>query len=241
MGYRRNSLVFAAAVLLCGESAVRAQGSDASWAAPATIQADQALKSSAARQALAAASSAAPIQDVPKIRETVRRLTVSVEINCADEKAGYALRPVSADLGPSFSAYGASLQSDYLYPQKSGLSLALKVDGAAAALWIGNSETAMRKLGTIVPAAGVCRARSADTDLSLDAAVSAALSVETRPGLFRPACYKDIINGFYKLDTWTVLTLAFPEGPLTVKTADSEAFPDESTCRSFYEQVKANL
>ena len=233
MLFHAGSFLLAAALLWGGSSDARAQDGDSSWAAAAMSQAGQALKS-------ADASPAAPTRDIPKIRESARRMTVSVSITCADGQARYSLRPISAALGPSFSAYANSLQSDSFYPQENGLSLALKDDGDGAALWIGRSGAEMRKLGGIATGAGACRGRDDYVDLSLDGAVSAGLSVEPRTGIFRPACYKDIINGFYKLDTWTILTLAFPQEALTVKVKDSEPFPDEGACRAFYERVKAS-
>jgi len=186
----------------------------------------------------AEATATRQVQDVPGIREAVSRLTVGV--NCVAGNAGYSLRPISADLGPALSAYGASLQSEYLYPQKNGLSLALKDDGGGTALWIGASDAEMRKVGELVPDAGGCVHGYADLDLRLDGAVTAALSIEPRLGIFSPACYKNITEGFYELNTWTVLTLSFPEGPLTVKTVDSKAFSNKGDCRAFYEQLTAN-
>lgn len=179
------------------------------------------------------------LADVAGVRETVRKLTVSVARTCGADGPRYVLQPVAADLGPSLSVSGDSLDSDYLYPQENGLQLVLAGDAPGAALSVRSSGGEARALGTVAaPATGPCSPYPmSSVEVRLAQGVSAEISVEPRTGIFRPACYKDIINGFYKLDTWTVLTLAFPQETMTVKAKDGMSFPDEPQCRAFYARL----
>lgn len=190
--------------------------------------------------ALAVAAAAPASADAPGIRETVRSLTISASRTCPGGQPHYALYSIAPKYGPSVSAAGDSLNSDYLYPEANGLLLTLAGDGPGAQLSIGAAGGAMRVLGTIAAEEGPCREypnASARVEPASGAAI--ALSVEPRTGIFRPACYHDPINGFYKLDTWTVLTVSFPQEALTVKTADSKAFGDKDKCLDFYGRLKA--
>lgn len=193
------------------------------------------------RKAVAAESSARPVlADVPGVREDVRSLAVSVARGCDGAIPRYQLASVSASLGPVLSAAASTLDSSYLYPASSGLSLALRGDGPGAELAIIPANGAAHALGTIAAEAGPCRPYpNASVRLEPAANLAAALSVMPRTGIFRPACYKDPINGFRKLDTWTVLTLSFPVETLTVRVEDSRSFPDERSCREYYARLAA--
>ncbi len=232
MNTSRHAAVLAAALLVLGTSTF-AQG-DGAWADAASGEFARALKSVARR---AAASAPA---DVAGVRETVRKLTVSVSRTCGAEGPRYALQPVSADLGPALSASGESLSSEYLYPQESGLQLVLAGDAPGAALSVRSRGGEARALGTIMgpePRQSCSPYPMSSVEVRLAPGVAASISVAPRTGIFRPACYKDIINGFYKLATWTILTLAFPQETLTVKTKDGMSFPDEPQCRAFYARL----
>lgn len=225
---------------------LHAQAGPSSWTGQAeesvAVLAGKAVRMSALPQRLTASAAgvdAAAADDIPGVRETVRRLAINVARTCADGQPRYVLHSDGPKNGPSVSAAADSLQSDYLYPQASGLRLALDGGGPGAALSIGAAGGTMRVLGTIAAEEGACR-EYPDTSARLEIAssVAVALSVEPRTGIFRPACYRDPINGFYKLDTWTVLTVSFPQEALTVKTADSAPFPDKETCLEFYGRLK---
>jgi hypothetical protein len=179
--------------------------------------------------------------DVPGIRETVRRLEIHVSRTCIGTAPRYALKPVAPDLGPSLPAYADSLTSWYFYPNEAGLRLDLAGDGPGAALSIGSAEGALHALGTIAHEEGPCRPYSSvQARLEIAAGVAATISVAPRTGFFRPACYKDPINGFHKLDTWTVLTIVLPQETLTVRTADGMSFHNKQSCLDYYERAKAN-
>lgn len=179
--------------------------------------------------------------DVPGVREEVRSLEVSVSRTCVGNGPRYALYPITAGMGPALSATAASLQSSYLYPLENGLSLSLSGDGPGAALAITSADGAASVLGTIIPEEGPCREYPAATArIALASGVSAALLVQPRTGILRPACYKDIINGYYKLDTWTVLTLSSSGQTMMVRTKDSAAFRDEGACRAYYARLTAS-
>ena len=177
--------------------------------------------------------------DVPGIRETVRRLEIHVTRSCVGTAPRYVLEPVSAKLGPSLPAYADSLESFYFYPREAGLRLELAGDGPGAALSIGSADGAMRALGTIAHEEGPCRPYSSVlAQLEVASAVTATISVTPRTGIFRPACYKDPINGFHKLDTWTTLTLIFPQEIMAVKIADGKSFHDKQSCLDYHERAR---
>ena len=179
--------------------------------------------------------------DVPGIRETVRRLEIHVSRTCVGTAPRYALKPVAPDLGPSLPAYADSLTSWYFYPNEAGLRLDLAGDGPGAALSIGSAEGTLHALGTIAHEEGPCRPYSSvQARLEIAAGVTATISVAPRTGFFRPACYKDPINGFHKLYTWTVLTIVLPQETLTVRTADGMSFHNKQSCLDYYERAKAN-
>lgn len=179
--------------------------------------------------------------DAPEIRERVRRLAVHVSRTCAGTDARYELQPVSADLGPSLSAEAGALKSDYFYPKDAGLSLELSGDGPGAALSVRSEQGPPRRLGTLAREEGPCRPYpSVLAGLETAGGVSATISVEPRTGFFRPACYKDPVNGFHKLDIWTVLTLIFPQEIMTVKSADGMSFRDKQSCLDYYERARTN-
>lgn len=178
------------------------------------------------------------IPDAPGVRETVHRLAVHVSRTCGGASPRYALQPVSADLGPSLSAYAEGLKSDYFYPDEANLRLELAGDGPGAAVSIRSEQGPPRPLGTIAPEEGPCRPYSSVLAVLQPAAgVSATISVEPRTGFLRPACYKDPVNGLRKLDTWTILALVFPQETMTVKTADGMSFRDKQSCLDFYERA----
>ncbi|MDE2141437.1 MAG: hypothetical protein KGJ84_03355 [Elusimicrobia bacterium] len=236
------SLALAAACLAAWPRRVQAR--PLSWTGEAEDSVAEFAGKAASLEALQkpraeAANSAAMSADIPGVRETVRSLKASFTRTCVGGLPRYALYPVSQEYGPSVSAAADSLQSDYLYPQMNNLLLTLAGDGPGAALSIGAPDGARRVLGTIAPEGTPCREYpAADVRLDVATGVAVVLSVEPRTGIFRPACYHDPINGFYKLDTWTILTVAFPQETMTIKTADGASFPDKEKCLNYYGRLK---
>jgi len=180
---------------------------------------------------------AAPV-DIPGVRESVRSLAVGLTRTCERGRPRYTFAPIASGDGPALLARAATLESSYLYPETNGLRLTLSGDGEGATLSIGPKKGPGRPLGTIAAEEGACRPYpAAVVRLDLADGASAALAVVPRPGIFRPACYKDPINGFYKLDIWKILMVIVSGEMMLVRTPDGASFPDELACRMYYARL----
>lgn len=191
---------------------------------------------------LASAGPAAETSDRRGVRQRLRSLAVSVARTCDVDGPRYALQPVSAELGPVLWAAGDSLASDYLYPLENGLQLSLAGDVPGAALTVRSAQGEPRLLGTFTASSsgpGPCWPYPMSmAELRLADGVAATISLAPRTGILRPACYKDAVNGFYKLDVWAVLSLSFPQETMTIKAKDSRSFPDRDSCRAFHARIR---
>ncbi|MDE2291440.1 MAG: hypothetical protein KGL53_05100, partial [Elusimicrobia bacterium] len=78
-----------------------------------------------------------------------------------------------------------------------------------------------------------------DAAVAPAAALRATVWVQPRTGIFSPPCYKDVVNGFYELDTWTALTLSSGGRSETIKVKDGMSFKDAASCRAYYGRAGA--
>ncbi len=178
--------------------------------------------------------------------QPVVQAELSFSRTCADGTPRYALADVSKDLGPSLDITTEKSKIGYLYVLEAGYRPIMDADQPGAPIFLSDASTGNRLPFAVLDPKDIPPCRSgggreyaSPVRIRLEPSVRAELEIKPRTGIFRPACYKNVTTGAYKLDLWNILTLKLPDRKIEVKSADSESFQDEEECRRFYEAMKS--